>query len=61
MKIIRDIRIYKGVGHTEIKNKIMNLSAHRAAMKLRENNFLSENTIIYIFAFLLIYRQARLY
>lgn len=39
MKIISDIRIYKGVGHTEIKNKIMNLSAHRAAMKLREKQF----------------------
>ena len=49
MKIISDIRIYKGVGHTEIKNKIMNLSAHRAAMKLREKHFsLGEYDHLYI-------------
>lgn len=39
MKIIKDIRLYEGAEKRGVSNKIMNLSAHRVAMKLRESAF----------------------
>lgn len=39
MKIISDIRIYKGMKMSDIGSKKMHLAAHRVAMKLRENGF----------------------
>ena len=41
MKVISDIRIFKdtGTGQIGINNKMMNISARRVAMKLREKSF----------------------
>ena len=39
MKIISDIRIYKGTRMGQIDGKKMHLAVHRVAMKLRENGF----------------------
>lgn len=49
MKIISDIRIFKGVRMEQIGGKEMHLAAHRVAMKLREKGFsLGEYDHLYI-------------